>query len=213
MTYIIGLAGPGHVGKSTTAKKILEAFNTFTISNKRTLFTKIFPDVPLPLNPIFDLKIGSFAFAMPIYELVSSITGFEISQLKDETFKETPWTSENSPMPCLIDWTPRKLLQIIGTECFRNNVNKDFWIELSLSKIKNYDIAICEDSRFSNEYKKCDIVIELERDGIDYLMNHASAMPPDKKYVWKKIKLHNDIDYKQILEDILLKYIKDKNAI
>ena len=44
MTYIVGLAGPGHVGKSTTARNIAKSFNV------------LYPD----------LKVCTFAFANPI---------------------------------------------------------------------------------------------------------------------------------------------------
>lgn len=188
MTYIIGLAGPGHVGKSTTAKKLVKSFN------------KLYPT----------FKTCSFAFATPIYELVQNLIHIPIDQLKDEIYKETPWTEETTPIKCLNGWTPRKLLQIIGTECFRKNINENFWVHAAISSIKNNDIAISEDARFSNEYENCDIVIELEREGIEYLCNHASAMPPDPKYIWKKIKLTKNINFDSIVHEIVLNLKKDK---
>lgn len=184
MTFIVGLAGPGHVGKSTTAKNIVKSIN------------KLYPD----------LKACTFAFANPIYNLINSLIDVPISTLKDEVYKETPWNEETSPMPCLVGWTPRKFAQIIGTECFRKNIDQNFWVDAAICKIKNFDIAISEDSRFDNEYEMSNIVIELEREGIYYLKNHASAMPPNPKYIWKKIILFPDINYNDIAEDIFQQY-------
>jgi hypothetical protein len=184
MTFILGLAGPGHVGKSTTSKNLVKQFN------------ELYPD----------LKVCAFAFATPIYNMVSELTGIPIKTLKDEIYKETPWTTKTTPMPCLIDWTPRKFLQVIGTECFRKNIHENFWVEAAICKLKNFDIVISEDSRFDNEYQIANKVIELVREKIEYLKNHASAMPPNQKYIWKQINLTPDINYNKIVTEIYEEY-------
>lgn len=167
MTFIIGLAGPANVGKSTTADLAIKTFK----------------------NKYPYLNVGSYAFATPIYEMVSSITGWPIEKLKDRQFKDTEWTLETAPLPCLVGLSPRSFLQKVGTECFRNVIHTNFWIDLARNKVKQYDIAIMEDARFENEFKGCNLVIELERDNIKYECNHASAMPPDPKYINLKVKI------------------------
>jgi len=182
--YIICLAGPGGVGKSTTAKALVKSFN------------KLFPE----------LKIENMAFADPIYELASNLLGIPVELLKSQEYKEVVWTKETSPMPSLIGWTPRKFLQIVGTEGFRNNVANDFWVEVTIRKaqIKNLDFVVMEDARFSNEYDKSSLTIELKRDNIQYKCNHASAMPPDPKYISFILELIKDINY----DTIVLKIVK-----
>lgn len=184
MVFVVGLAGPGKVGKSTTAKNIVATFNIFHPS----------------------LKVGRYAFAQPIYEVTAELTGISIDTLKNEIYKETSWSAETAPVPCLIDWSPRKLLQIIGTECFRNNVNPDFWIQTALNKIKNLDIAIIEDARFTNEFSKCNLVVELFREGVDYTKTHASAMPPDPQYVAERLHLSHGMDYQPIVSIIMERF-------
>jgi len=179
MTTIIGLAGPGGVGKSTTSKAI----------------SKLLKDD--------GYTVTSSAFAEPLYEVTSLITGIPVEKLKSQDYKETPWTDNNAPIPCLSEWTPRKLLQIIGTECFRENINYDFWIQLAISRVKNYDFAIFEDARFVNEYEKCHVVYELARPGVEYKMNHPSAMPPDKKYINSIIELTPNLDFSPWVQDII----------
>ena len=183
--FIVGFAGPGKVGKSTTVGKIYDVLHSEYLK-----YTCI-----------------RYAFAQPLYETASLLTGISINDLKNEKTKEVPWTSENAPIPSLVGWTPRKLLQIIGTECFRKNVSNNFWVEIALSKVKYYDIVLIEDARFSNEYELCDIVIELERDGVEYAKNHPSAMPPDKKYIWNTVTLFPEIDYKEICDKIVHEYL------
>jgi DNA polymerase III delta prime subunit len=179
MTFIIGLAGPGGVGKSTTAKALSKMLNGMGIHST------------------------NYAFAEPLYEICSLITGIPIETLKAQNFKEKFWTDQDAPIPCLNGWTPRKLLQMVGTECFRNNIHQNFWIELAISKVKEYDIAVFEDARFTNEYEKCHIVYEVTRDGVDYLQNHASAMPPDKRYISAIINLTKNVDFSPFVENAL----------
>jgi len=190
MTILIGLAGPACVGKSTTAKKLVSILRQH------------------------DLMACNYAFAEPIYDLGQSITEIPKDILRDQSFKEKQWTEDNAPLPCLTGWSPRKLLQKIGTECFRDQINYNFWVELAIKKVANYDIAIFEDARFENEYKNCDLVIELERDGVKYAMNHPSAMPPDPIYIWKKIKINSSYDFNLLCYNILEELkLRGKNVL
>ena len=132
--------------------------------------------------------------------------------LRNEHYKETEWTIQDAPIPCLGGWTPRKFLQKVGTECFRDNINFNFWVEVTLKKVAKFDIAFIEDARFSNEYEVCDLVLELEREGVDYARNHPSAMPPDEKYIWKKVKLSKDIAYNALAESIYLKLFTNEEG-
>lgn len=176
MTFIIGFAGPGHVGKSTTCKRLQAAFK------------RLYPTI----------KTTRYAFATPIYKMVSQLIDVPIATLKDELYKETPWTEETAPLKTLIGWTPRKFLQKIGTECFRNNIHEDFWVHAAIKKLKKYDLALMEDARFENEFRQCFKIIELQREGVDYLKNHPSAMPPNPEFVWTKIEVCKNINYNEL---------------
>ncbi len=189
MTFVVGLAGPGQVGKSTTAKNIVMTFNI--------------------IHP--HLKVNRYAFAQPIYEIAESLTGIPIDTLKNEVYKEMSWSVDSAPIHSLAGWSPRKFLQIIGTECFRNNIDPNFWVETTLKKISHLDIAIIEDARFSNEFEKCDIVVELQREGIDYAMNHLSAMPPEEKYINYRLQLSHGMSYEPITKFIIDKYLTKKD--
>jgi len=184
MSFIVGLAGPGKVGKSTTAKNIVATFNI--------------------LHP--HLKVGRYAFAQPIYDITAELTGISVDTLKNEVYKETEWSEASAPIECLAGWSPRKLLQIIGTECFRNNVHSDFWVQTALHKIKHLDIAIIEDARFSNEFEYSNVIIELYREGVVYAKNHPSAMPPEERFVSHRLQLVHGMDYQPVVSFIMEKY-------
>ena len=51
--------------------------------------------------------------------------------------------------------SPRELLQIIGTECFRNLVHPDFWVKLGVKEIRAQTFlkrnVVVSDCRFPNE--------------------------------------------------------------
>lgn len=87
--------------------------------------------------------------------------------------------------------TPRKVLQKLGTEIFRNNYSPDIWIKILCRNLTGNDI-IC-DVRFENEAEDIKayalargwkvVHILVERDGLVSHDNHASErMAIEKKY-------------------------------
>ncbi len=157
-SFFVGLAGPAHVGKSTTTDALLELSRSYS-------------------GPAWEVR----SFAAPIYEMVSAMTGRSVEELK--LTKEVVWTAETAPMPSLIGWWPRKLLQLIG-EGMRQSISPQVWVE-SATVVDHYTkpIVVFDDARHDPEYAVCDVVIELERAGLKYTCDHPSAMPPDPEKV------------------------------
>jgi len=184
MSFLIGLAGPAKVGKTTTAKSLVKS-----IKNKYS-----------------NLKVEYIAFADMLYGTCSYLSRIPVETLADQSYKEVKWTDETAPLPCLSGWTPRKFLQIVGTECFRNNIDNEFWIQCAIKSSKENDITILSDARFENEFKICDYVIELSREGINYEGNHASALPPPKDLIDMEIHLFPEIVFDMQIEVILDRY-------
>lgn len=88
-------------------------------------------------------SFGVIAFADPIYDAVSAITGIHRRELEDRAIKEQviPWLGKS----------PRELLQTLGTEWGRNTVRDDIWIQRAMQAARHYSkVAIC-DCRFANE--------------------------------------------------------------
>lgn len=87
------------------------------------------------------------AFADPLYECISTITGLPVARLKDRDVKEAviPWLGKS----------PRQLLQTLGTEWGRNTIHDEIWIRITMERIRP-ELAcgrgvVITDVRFDNE--------------------------------------------------------------
>ena len=111
---IIGLCGAAGSGKDTAASRLV-LFHGFL----------------------------RFAFADPIYDAVSAITGLEIHELKDRSRKEN----------CLgwISYSPRRLLQSLGTEWGRDMIHPEIWVMSLMQRVEGVRDAVITDVRFNNE--------------------------------------------------------------
>ena len=117
---LIGLCGPAGAGKNTVAELL-------TDSDGCTLV--------------------QMAFADPLYECVSTITGLPVACLKDRDVKETviPWLGKS----------PRQMLQTLGTEWGRGTVHTEIWVRITMERAKPELVVgrgvVITDVRFDNE--------------------------------------------------------------
>lgn len=151
------LAGPGGVGKSTTAHLLVER-----------------------LKP-YDITAVVQSFAGPLYKLTAQ--AIQVSEARMRAGKEKPLTAEDTPIASIVGKTPRQCLQKIG-ESFRQNFGGHFWVDqwLSAARSSGADIVIADDARHQEEYA-IGHVFELCRRGVSYACDHPSSMPPDPKVV------------------------------
>lgn len=104
-----------------------------------------------------------FSFASATKDILSTLFGWDRALLEGDTkesreFRETvdPWWSDKLGIPNL---TPRKTLQLVGTDLFRKHFNSDIWVRCVEKKIlsqiqsnQNSNIIV-SDCRFPNEIK------------------------------------------------------------
>lgn len=85
--------------------------------------------------------------ADPIKRIVKDVFVLSDETVYDRIKREEPLEQWNG-------WTVRKLLQFIGTELFRNNIDPETWVKSLWYRIKDTDKnwVIC-DTRFPNELK------------------------------------------------------------
>lgn len=87
------------------------------------------------------------------------------------------WNPEGSPT------TVRQLLQIIGTEMFRDHINQDIWTELALMTYDDEEVCIVTDVRFPNEAEAIKArggkLIKIEREHSNKNDQHLSEMLVD----------------------------------
>lgn len=151
-----------------------------------------------------DFQIKKFADTLK--DMVCMLIGCTRKQLEDHEFKDTElgeewwyykfdggimipylnngYTKGKEPIQYLFKLTPRLLLQLLGTECGRNIIHKDIWVNALFSKYtreyrqhpdieymeaKDYPNWIITDMRFPNEKeaveKRRGITIRVNREG------------------------------------------------
>lgn len=102
----------------------------------------------------------AIAFADPLYQAVSAITGMPVEEMKDRTKKEAtiPWLGKS----------PRELLQTLGTEWGRNMVHDELWIMRGMNRCFGIANVVITDVRFDNEAEAIrrngGVVVKIVRD-------------------------------------------------
>lgn len=89
-------------------------------------------------------------------DTVSCLFNWDRQALEGITDKDREWREKIDPefkKVFGLEWTPRKALQTIGTNLFRNNVSKTFWTDIVKYKIlkDSLDYVVISDCRFPDE--------------------------------------------------------------
>lgn len=99
------------------------------------------------LQAKFPDKFGRYAFASPLKNACTVLFGFTKEQMEDRILKE-----EVDPF---WEFSPRKAMQLLGTEYGREMLRKDVWIKRAeLEHMKNAKLhkgTVITDVRFENE--------------------------------------------------------------
>lgn len=191
---LISISGKINSGKDTVGEiiKLLIYNKNARNSNNRDITLKEFKDMH-PSNSLLD-NFEIHKWADSLKDIVCILIGCTREQLEDREFKEKElgeewwkWsiTSQFSTTyyntkeeaikshggyyePILIKPTPRLLLQLLGTECGRNIIHPNIWVNALMSKYKMsyvqhpdieyvehkaYPNWIITDTRFPNELK------------------------------------------------------------
>jgi hypothetical protein len=94
-----------------------------------------------------------YAYADPIKEFLSKNLGIPLNYFYDQELK-TKDLYESLKLSSWKGWTPRKLLQFVGTNLFRNTMDEDFWVKVLAPRIMDdpdLDKIVITDIRFENE--------------------------------------------------------------
>ena len=110
-------------------------------------------DMICKIDPTFE----KIAFADVVKDIVASLFGWDREMLQGNTVEGRKWREEidefwakELDMP---DFSPRKAMQLIGTDIMRNNLHKNIWIISVKRKIMNKPDKnfVITDVRFPNE--------------------------------------------------------------
>lgn len=156
MNKIIGITGLQGNGKDTVGDMICKEYNNF----EKDSFASILKDAT---SVLFGWDRKMLAGLTP----------------EDRAKREEPDLFWSKELNC--EWTPRKALQILGTELFRNHLHKDFWVIALKRKLLSVEknVVIC-DCRFPNEVEMIKslggIIIRVERNVPDWFRKVESAV-------------------------------------
>lgn len=84
------------------------------------------------------------AFADPLKQAVQIIFDVDDDHMYDRDMRELP-------LPGWEPWSVRKLLQFVGTELMRNQIDEDIWVKNAASRARRISKCIISDVRFPNE--------------------------------------------------------------
>lgn len=90
------------------------------------------------VEQLFHIPVSQTAFADTIRQ-IGLLFGYTKEQMTDQSLKET-FCNPMFPMV-----TPRKFMQLVGSEMFRNHLDKDCWVKIVEHAILR-DIKLSEDS-------------------------------------------------------------------
>jgi len=129
-------------------------------SGKNTVATMI--------NKITGNMFVEYAFGDKLKQVSSIITGDDISA----------YMTQESKSVFLPTWnmTRREILQKVGTECMRNNLDKNVWIKSMFANINIQDDILISDVRLLNEAQAV-----KERGGILIRVNRPTAISNNNK--------------------------------
>lgn len=136
-------------------------------------------------------------FAAPLYAMLRALKIEACARGTETSF------AKEEPIPELSGVTTRHMLQTLGTEWGRDMMHKDFWANITHSKVVNLLKAkrsvVVDDMRFPNEY---DAMLGFDNLEMWYIHNakasicgttHQSEGQLDRRYFNRYINNHADI--------------------
>lgn len=130
-------------------------------------------------SPQDELWVHKFALADLVKDVASHVFDVDRKLFDNREFKERELTS-------LPNYSPRKLAQLVGTDCFRDVFGIWVWVAALHRKLQNIqlvsDAVIITDIRFQSEMQwileQDGILVRVERDAAPVINSHISEMIP-----------------------------------
>jgi dephospho-CoA kinase len=218
---LISLSGKKSSGKSTVAKFLVsKGFEIRSFAGPlKEMVSEAFG---LPMHLLTDAEAKE-KHALSIYiQPLHIIRMATIANAKFYKVSQSQLDYALANVPSMLITTPRQLLQVVGTEVFRNHVAEDYWLKAFKASLPANKDIVCDDARFKNEQ---DLIKELggytigiERPGLYNLDNHASEKIDlsncdfvlQNKYTLKVLESDIETTYSLIKE---LAWQKAENAV
>ena len=150
---IIGFSGKRRSGKDTAANILIKEFGFKRMSLADSLKEICSDAFEIDLSYFHDDNLKDKPFDRPV-----KIRHININNIVEELSNRNIGVPSNvkTAMESVglgkIMSSPRHLLQFVGTDIIRNNVDPNVWIKIFTEKLKNTSANVaCADLRFSNE--------------------------------------------------------------
>lgn len=180
---VIGISGKAGSGKDTVGKIIQILLNSPQLNNEGVL-TFLRKDIVHTDHTYYPYNWSIKKFADKLKDIVCLLIGCTRTQLEDETFKNTPlgeeWNcyldgftnklyldKEDAIYEAVTEWdaderflehrimTPRLLMQLIGTECGREIIHPQIWVNSTFADYKPIGCN-CNGPGFCEQPNNCD---------------------------------------------------------
>lgn len=223
MTKFITIAGKKQVGKDTLAKMMQDLL----VSDPSSLRYRIDEDRLIRLCAASGSKSKGNAqfhheqvhiihFADVLKEVCRLLFGIPQELMETEDGKRSltnvkwPWREDQHgfldvwvPDPNGRFMTVREVLQFVGTELFRNQLDPDIWIKSVFNQTyDDHDVVIIADARFPNEAemgKQHGCLVRIERDNGLEGDEHASEVLLDNYAITYDYLIRNDGEPEDLL--------------
>ncbi len=203
---IIGISGRKQSGKDTVAK-MLQYFSLPDVSYTRVnqisyekwielerhKSLQIFKDYSVDQCSEYNI----IRYADKVKDIVCILLNCSRNDLENETFKSTP---------ALFGYTPRELLQLVGTDFGRNMIHRNIWIKLTLDDYTENNDWIIPDVRFKNEIdeikRRSGVIIRVIRPSLKFEDKHESETDLTDDGGYYDYVIENDSDIDELLEKV-----------
>jgi len=159
MTQFITLAGQKQVGKDTSARFIQEAL--WSNNSFANVYIVHFADALK--------KACNAIFGIPLEDMETEVGKQKLTKVRWPHLNDNPGFTDNwMPDSNGAFMTVREILQFVGTELFRNQLDPDIWLNSVFMKPWEEDATvIIADARFPNEAalgREHGLLINVQRD-------------------------------------------------
>jgi hypothetical protein len=167
-TYFIALSGKKQCGKNTAAEIIQRLLGPYNMSSEVVAFADIIKDISINILGFDrDLVYGSDEDKNTMTHIRWDNFPMEI-RLRYSRDKPSLVADLTQRTPRSGNMTIREVLQVMGTDVFRQMFFQDIWAQAPFRKQYSQDVVLLADCRFPNEKEATEgnggIVIRLERD-------------------------------------------------
>jgi hypothetical protein len=217
---IIGLVGYAGAGKDTAyalMKPQLQNYKNFKFAGKLKEFCSNMYDMPPQTFEVYEEKMKDFSFIISVEEyhkrfkeLCCEVLNIcDMPHLSSISLMELCSKIENGMVS--IETTPRKILQIIGTNVFRDYYSETVWIDF----LEEGDYVVT-DVRFLNEAEKIKelggVLVRVQNKN----QPHSSFLHESEKYI-EEIKcdsvIYNDGESLESFDLALKNSLRDLNIL